>query len=215
MLVIGAKGFAKEVLEVLHQLNQLENICFYDDVNEDIGDFLYDRFPILKNEEEAQAFFKKVGPEFTIGIGNPQLRFKLYEKFIKLGGLYVSTIHPKAEIGMYEVAIGRGSNVLSNSVFSNSVTIGKGCIVYYNVVITHDCVVEDFVELSPNVLLLGNVRVCAFSHIGANATILPNVKIGKNVVIGAGSVVTKDVPDNVLAYGSPAKVMKLLSPLNF
>jgi len=208
MLIIGAKGFAKEVLEIFQQLNHIENIFFYDDVNEDIGDFIYNKFPILKNEDDVKAHFKKVGPEFTIGIGNPHLRFKLYKKLIQLGGIYVSTIHPRAEIGTYEVSIDDGCNVLCNAVFSNSVKLGKGCIVYYNVIITHDCIVEDFVELSPNVILLGNVKVGSFSHIGANTTILPKVTIGKNVIIGAGSVVTKDIPDNVMAFGIPAKIIK-------
>ena len=40
MLIVGAKGFAKEVLEVLHQLNETEDVVFYDDVNKDAPDFL-------------------------------------------------------------------------------------------------------------------------------------------------------------------------------
>ena len=48
MLIVGAKGFAKEVLEVLHQLNETEDVVFYDDVNKDAPDFLYGKFPILK-----------------------------------------------------------------------------------------------------------------------------------------------------------------------
>ena len=44
--------------------------------------------------------------------------------------------------------------------------------------------------------------------IGAGATILPRIKIGRNVVIGAGAVVTKDIPDSVVAFGSPAKIIK-------
>jgi hypothetical protein len=54
MIIIGAKGFAKEVLEVLLQLNYTQNIAFYDDVNQ-IGDALYDKFPILKNENEVKV----------------------------------------------------------------------------------------------------------------------------------------------------------------
>lgn len=215
MLIIGAKGFAKEVLEIFHQLGELENLCFYDDVNENIGDLLYEKFPILNNVEKVKDFFTKVGPEYTIGIGNPYLRLKMYQKFNSLGGTFVSAIHPNAQIGSYDVEIENGCVILSNAIFSNSTKIGKGCIVYYNVVITHDCVVDDFVELSPNVLLLGNVKVGSFSHIGANATILPNVKIGQNVIIGAGSVVTKDIPDNTLVLGIPAKVIKELEPLYF
>jgi sugar O-acyltransferase (sialic acid O-acetyltransferase NeuD family) len=215
MLIVGAKGFAKEVLEVFYQLDRLENIAFYDDVNEEINGNLYDIFPIFKTEIEIVNFFAKIDKKFTIGIGNPILRYKLYHKFIKLGGEFVSSISPLAQIGSNEVLIGQGSNVLCNSIFSSSVTLGIGCIVYYNVLITHDCVIEDFVEMSPNVILLGNVRVGAFTQIGANSTILPKIKIGKNVIIGAGSVVTKDIPDNCMVFGVPAKIIEELKPLDF
>jgi sugar O-acyltransferase (sialic acid O-acetyltransferase NeuD family) len=214
MLIIGAKGFAKEVLEVFQRLNTLDNIAFYDDVNVDIGSFLFDEFPILKSENEAKTFFESMTKEFTIGIGNPFLRYKLFQKFSDLGGIYSNSISRDCQIGSYDVEIGIGTNVLPNAVISNSVKIGMGCIVYYNVIITHDCKVGNFVELSPNAILLGRVDVGDFSQIGANATILPNVKIGKNVIIGAGAVVNSDIPDNCVAVGVPAKVMKELVPLN-
>jgi len=214
MLIVGAKGFAKEILETFHQLDQIESIVFYDDVNEDIGDYLYSRFPILNNEAAVNNLFIK-NNQFTIGIGNPILRFKLYKKFTGLGGKFVSTISPTAQIGNYEVTIGEGSNVLDNSIFSNSVVIGKGCIVYYNAILTHDCIVGDFVEISPSAILLGRCQVGNFSQIGANATILPDIKIGVNVIIGAGATVTKDIPDNCIAFGSPAKIIRELEPLIF
>ena len=213
MIVIGAKGFAKEVLEVLHQLNQTQNVAFYDDVNE-TEEKLYDKFPILKNESQVKAFFESNGNEFTIGIGNPQLRYQLYKKFTALGGNIVTTISPFANLSSYDVTIGLGTNILMNAVFSNSVTLGKGCLVYYNAIITHDCQIEDFVEISPGATLLGRCKVDSFSRIGANATILPDVKIGRNVTVGAGAVVTKDIPDNSLAYGVPAVVIKSVEPFN-
>ncbi|MFZ3273448.1 MAG: hexapeptide transferase, partial [Lutibacter sp.] len=86
MLVIGAKGFAKEVLEVVHQLNELENLVFYDDVNKDVSEKLFGQFPILKTIQEATNYFKTVDNRFTIGIGNPILRKQLYDKFITIGG---------------------------------------------------------------------------------------------------------------------------------
>ncbi|MGG0729894.1 DapH/DapD/GlmU-related protein [Bacillus paramycoides] len=58
-----------------------------------------------------------------------------------------------------------------------------------------------------NYTKIGLVRIGDNVFIGANATVLPNVKIGNNVVIGAGSVVTKDIPDNSLAVGNPARVI--------
>jgi sugar O-acyltransferase (sialic acid O-acetyltransferase NeuD family) len=208
MLIIGAKGFAKEVLEVFHQLKELENIAFYDDVNKNIGGFLFDKFPILKNENQIIDHFQKYGNKFTIAIGKPSLRYQFYEKLIQLGGVYSSSISPFASIGSYDVAIGSGSNILANVSISNSVHIGIGCILYYNVIVAHDSKIGDFVELSPSATLLGRVEIGSFTHIGANATILPDIKIGSNVIIGAGALVTKDVPDNVLVYGVPAKIIK-------
>jgi len=215
MLIIGAKGFAKEVLEIIHQLNQLENLTFYDDVNIDVPETLFNQFPILKSFKQAEVYFKTIDNRFSIGIGNPVLRKNLYEKFNLIGGVLTSTISPLAVIGNYDVKIGVGSNILANSVFSNSIKIGKGSIVYYNSVITHDCELGDFVEISPSVTLLGRCTIGSFSQIGSNATILPDVKVGKNVIIGAGSVVTKNIPDNCLAVGVPAKIIKDLEPLNF
>ncbi|SFS53748.1 acetyltransferase [Lutibacter maritimus] len=214
MLIIGAKGFAKEVLEVLHQQNKLQNIAFYDDVNSDIGDTLYNTFPILKSEKEVKHYFKTISNQFTIGIGNPVLRYKMKLKFEKLQGELKSCISPFSNIGNYDVNIGIGTIVMNGVNISNSTSIGSGCIVYYNSNITHDCIVGDFVEISPSVNLLGNVKVGEFTQIGSNTTILPNITIGKNVIIGAGSVVTKNVPDNTMVIGIPAKIVKQLEPLD-
>jgi len=215
MLIVGAKGFAKEILQIFHHLNKLENIAFYDDFSKNVGEFVFDKFVILKNKEQVKTFFLNNTCQFTIGIGNPLLRYKLYQKFSSINGIFVSTISPRAIIGSYEVTIGDGSNILDNVIISNSTVIGKGCILYYTVTVTHDCIVGDFVELSPGVTLLGRSKVGDFCQIGANSTILPDVEIGKNVIIGAGSVVTKDIPDNCKVVGVPARIIKENLPFHF
>lgn len=208
MLIIGAKGFAKEVLEIYQEKNQLTHLAFYDDINDDAKNLLYNRFPILKNKDEVAEHFNKYGNSFTIGIGNPTLRERMYDKFTNLGGQFVSTISIHARISSFDTFIGDGCNILAGSVFSNSVVLGKGCMVYYNAIITHDCVIGNFVELSPGAKVLGDVVIGSYSQIGANSTILPKLKIGENVVVGAGAVVTKDLPDNCVAVGIPAKIIK-------
>jgi sugar O-acyltransferase (sialic acid O-acetyltransferase NeuD family) len=207
MLIIGAKGFAKEVLESLQNNYKLKDICFFDDISIDAHNKLYNIFRILRSENEVKEYYKNKKFQFTLGIGNPELRYKLYKKFVDIGGEFTTVIDSKANIGSYSVQIGLGSNILSNANISNSVLIGMGCIIYYNVNITHDCILGDFVEVSPSVNILGNAIVGEFTKIGANSTILPNIRIGKNVVIGAGSVVTKNIPDNSIAYGVPAKIV--------
>ena len=52
------------------------------------------------------------------------------------------------------------------------------------------------------------VKICENVWIGENAIILPGVEIGKNSIIGAGSVVTKNVPENCIVAGNPAKIIK-------
>ena len=49
------------------------------------------------------------------------------------------------------------------------------------------------------------------ASVGANATILPGITIGYNSIVGAGSVVTKDIPDNVIVAGNPAKIIRQIS----
>ncbi|WHF51426.1 acetyltransferase [Chryseobacterium gotjawalense] len=209
MIIIGVKGFAKEVLEILHQNNQLEGVAFYDDVNHDLPDVLYNQFPILKNEKQVKEHFQNSGNDFTIGIGGPLLRKKMLEKFEAFGGKLKSTVSKFSDIGSYGVQIGEGSNILSGAIVSNSVYIGNANMIYYNAIITHDVITGDYVEISPGAKLLGRCSVGDFSSIGSNAVILPNVKVGRNVIVGAGAVVTKDLPDHCVAVGIPAKIIRM------
>jgi sugar O-acyltransferase (sialic acid O-acetyltransferase NeuD family) len=215
MLIIGAKGFAKEVLEVLHQNKDVSKLCFYDDVNDAIGEELYGVFPILKSEVAAKNYFETVDNRFTIGIGNPVLRKKLCDKFMSLGGVFTSTISPLASIGHYGNHIGLGSNIMTGTVITNDIHIGSGTLINLNCTIGHDSIIGQFVELSPGVHISGNCTIGDYSVFGTNATMLPKLTIGKNVIIGAGSVVTKDLPDNCVAVGMPAKIIKELTSLEF
>jgi sugar O-acyltransferase (sialic acid O-acetyltransferase NeuD family) len=210
MLIVGAKGFAIEILEILYLNKYNKSIAFYDDINSDINGKLFGKYQILKNEEDVKVFFQKNGPLYTIGIGLPGLRLKIYKKFQNLGGKFTSTISKNSEIGHHDTKIDIGCNILSGVKISNSVSIGKGCLIYYNSIITHNCEIGNFIDISPSVNLLGRVQISDYAHIGSNVTILPDIKIGKNSIIGAGAVVTKDVPDNVMVAGIPSKIIKSL-----
>jgi sugar O-acyltransferase (sialic acid O-acetyltransferase NeuD family) len=205
MLIIGAGGFAKEILEIVEQNGQLSNLAFYDDVNAETIK-VFDRFPVLKNAVQVKEYFRERGNQFILGIGHPQIRFQMNEKFITLGGELFSCISKFSRIAQYQVSIGGGTNILDHAIISSNVAIGKGCLIYYQAVVTHDCILGDFVELSPGATILGRCHIGSFTQIGANATILPNIKIGKNVIVGAGAVVTKNVSDNVVVVGIPAHI---------
>ena len=208
MLIVGAKGFAKELLEVIIRNNSEEEIVFYDDISNDLPELLFNKFRIIRNIEEASNYFQTQNPSFCLGVGNPNIRKYMEEKLSNIGGILKSTISIKADIGNFEIDISDGANILDGAKISNSVKIGKAALIYYNSIITHDCNIGKFVEISPNATILGRATIGDFVHVGASATILPDITIGNNVTIGAGAVVTQSIPDNAIVVGVPAKIIK-------
>lgn len=61
----------------------------------------------------------------------------------------------------------------------------------------------------------GEVHLKSNCRIGSHSVIMPGITIGKNSIIGAFSFVNKDIPDNVIAFGTPVKVVKKISPEKF
>lgn len=109
-----------------------------------------------------------------------------------------------------------GKNIhLGKNVFINSgckfqdqggIYIGDGVLIGHNTVLAtlnHGILPEERHDLIPKSIHIGNNV-----WIGSNSTVLAGVTIGDNAVIGAGSVVTKDIPENMIAVGSPARVIK-------
>lgn len=88
------------------------------------------------------------------------------------------------------------------------VTIGDDCFIGPNVSIYTACHSTDSIERNTRQEWAEPVKIGDNVWIGGSVTILPGVTIGNNVTIGAGSVVTKDIPDNVVAVGNPCRVIK-------
>ena len=214
MIIAGAGGFAKEVYEILNQQGLSSQTAVYVDIPLDEVRFL-PGVKIISSPDELTDYFAKNTNHCIVGIGNPEKRFLFTERLQKLGAKFKSVISQNADIGSIDVQIGEGTAILSGARISNSVNIGQGGIVYYNAIVTHDCNVGKFVEISPGATVLGKVTVGDFCQLGANCTILPGITIGKNVTIGAGAVVTKDIPDNAVVAGVPAKIIKSSPPLSF
>lgn len=91
--------------------------------------------------------------------------------------------------------------VMPDLFYPNQITIGENSIIGYNTtILCHEFLVEEY--------RLGEVHIGKNVMVGANCTILPGIHIGDGSIIAAGSVVTKDIPENVVAGGIPAKVIR-------
>lgn len=86
--------------------------------------------------------------------------------------------------------------------------IGKGTKMDAHVHISHDCIIGKHCEIDPGVIILGEAEIGDYSRLCSGCIIQPKVKIGKNCVVGAGSYLRRDLKDNEIAYGMPAKPVK-------
>jgi len=207
MVIIGAKGHAKEILELFTKKNQLDDLFFFDNVSNDLPKFFYKKFQIIRDFQHLKEVFKK-DKKFVIGVGNPKTRYILAKSFIEVGGQLTSIISEDASIGSWNCKIEDGVNVMSNVFISNDVQISEGVLLNTGCNIHHDVKIGMYSEISPKAVLLGKVELGNQTFIGANATILPNIKIGSNVIVGAGAVVIKDVGSNKVIAGNPSRIIK-------
>lgn len=140
-----------------------------------------------------------------ITIGNCSIRKKIVEKItVKT---YLTAIHPSSVI-CKNVTIGEGTVVAHGAIVQSSAKIGRHCILNTKSSVGHDVIVSDYVHVASGVTICGECKIDECTWIGAGSVIKQGIHIGKNCMIGAGSVVVKDIPDNVVAFGNPCRIIK-------
>jgi sugar O-acyltransferase (sialic acid O-acetyltransferase NeuD family) len=208
MLIIGAGGFARQLLEVAQQLNKLEEVVLYDDVTFPPMDLVYGRIPVWHNRVQVINRFMAGNRHFILGLANPQQRFKVATVFKKLGGELESLISPHAFVSTLATVIHPGAAILTSAIIENGVNLGEAALINIGVFIAHGVTISEYSEIGPGAKILGNSKVGSFSFVGAGAVILPGVTVGNYAVIGAGAVVNRNVPDRVMVAGVPAVIVK-------
>lgn len=202
IVVFGASGHAKVVIDVLERQGVYEVVCLVDD---DLGlkgetFFGYD---VIGGKDELLAMVERPSG-IIVAIGSNLARVKVASWLSENGFELISSVHPSVQLGR-DVSIGSGSVLMANVVVNSAAKIGNNVIVNTGASIDHDCVIEDGVHIAPGATLCGTVRVGRNTFICSGTTVIPNLTIGKNVTIAAGATVVRNVPDNVTVAGVPAR----------
>ena len=119
---------------------------------------------------------------------------------------------------------GKNCKIGQNVLIGPEVTIGNNVKIQNNVSVYKGVTLEDDVFLAPGVTIANDPHpVCGLcmrgptikrgARIGVNVTLLSHITIGEGALIGAGSVVTRDIPASVVAYGNPARPVKSVEEL--
>lgn len=189
----GASGHAKVVKDIA-KLAYIDVPCLIDD-NPNVNEL--DGLIVVHSSEGLSPLI--------VTIGDCQIRRKIVEKLGKRE--YMTVVHPKSILAD-SVKLGYGTVVMAGAILNPYATVGDHCIINTGASIDHDCKIHNFVHIAPNCTLCGEVEVGEGTWVGAGTTVIQGIHIGKNCFIGAGSVVVKDIPDDCLCYGNPARIKK-------
>ena len=152
---------------------------------------------------------------FCIGIGDWQIRRKIFDKFHSRLR-FINIIHPTATFGhlQYEkLKHTQGLIIAAGARLTNNIELGKCCIINQNATISHHCKLGDFTHIACGANISGHVEVGDNSWVGAGATINNGsegnpIKVGFNTTIGSGAVVLENCESNSTYVGNPARKIK-------
>jgi acetyltransferase EpsM len=162
---------------------------------------------ILGGAEQLDILHRMNVNHLIIGIGDNSARLRLSGVVRNKGYSLATAIHPRAVVAR-GVTIGTGTAVMAGAVINPGVRVGGDVIINTCASIEHECVIEDGVHVSTGVRLGGLIIARRGSTIEIGATVAARLSIGAGSVVGAGSLVLHSVPEGVLAYGTPARVVR-------
>jgi sugar O-acyltransferase (sialic acid O-acetyltransferase NeuD family) len=200
--ILGASGHGKVVASCLLAGGRRVH-GFYDDDASKQGQAILG-LPVLGAIAECETVREGAA---VFGIGTNQTRRRL--NHLRSSQVWVTATHPTAWLDP-SVEVGEGTVVFAGAIVQPGAIIGRHCILNTGCSVDHDCILEDYVHLAPGVHLGGNVSIREGAFLGIGIKAIPGVTIGRWSQIGAGGIIVRDIPDNVLAVGVPARVVKQL-----
>jgi len=203
LLLIGARGIAKRVLDALEMDEMYSEIALLDGYAD--YDHLYS-YQIIGKSDDLEDYRSQFS-HALVCIADTRTRMHYIERVIEAGYEVPNVIHKRAYVSK-SVKMGIGVIINAMAAVQADSKLGNGCVIETGAVVEHDNVLDDCVTIAPNASTMGFVKIGSKTFVGGAACVINTVCIGENVLVGAGSVVMSDVPDGVMVAGCPAEIKK-------
>ena len=169
---------------------------------------------IVSRELYAEDWQKNEGTKTILGVVKPASKRIVLEYFSKHFSVsdedFAMLIHPDTSIAS-AAGIEKGVIINPGVVVAPYCMVERFVTVNRNVSLGHHSRIGEFTQINPAVNIAGNCSIGKNVVLGMGAMVFDGVSIGDNSIIGGGSLVTKNIPGNVLAYGSPARAIRDLA----
>jgi len=210
LVIIGAGGVGREVLDVVEAINlehasrggdRFDVVGFLDDGEPDFDLLSEYGVPHLGPIAGLSELPDDVG--YVVGIADTGVRAEVDAYGRSLGRWSPVLVQPSASLGR-AVELGPGSVVFAQASLTNHIRLGRGVQVHPGATIGHDTTVADYVTVCPQVALSGNVAVERGVWLGTGSCVNQGLTVGEAATVGSGAAVIRDVPPMVTVVGVPA-----------
>ena len=202
IIIFGAGGHATSVADVAHSAGY--EVTAFVDKNK-VGEKLLGRDVV----DELTAIDDWLNYYVAIAIGDNFARHRLYadlhSRWPSLS--FPPLIHRSATISHY-AQIGSGTVVMPGALVGPNSVVGEFCVLNSRASIDHDTRMRDFSSLGPGAITGGRVSIGSRSNVAISATVTNGISIGNDTIVGANSFLSDSLPNNVVAYGTPAKIVR-------
>lgn len=203
--IVGTGGHAKVITDIYKRGAKSEFIFFSNNC-QSVDRKIFHK-PVHHDSPDSLNFFINAVDGWHVAVGDPSQRKRKFEQIVSMGGKLLKAIHDSSIIADNTI-IGDGTAIMAGVVINPSTVIGRGCIINTSCSLDHDCKISDFVNIGPGSRLAGGVEIDELTKLGLGVLVIPGIKIGRNCIIGAGAAVISHIPDNSIAVGVPARIIK-------
>lgn len=207
LIIVGASGFGREVLQWVKHCNKVDNTWnvkgFIDDNLEALDGYLCD----YKVIDTIKNYTIQENDQFAIAIALPKVKKSVVEILKSKGANFATIIHPTAIISDF-CEIGEGVIITANAKISPNVKVGN-FVTLLGSGLGHDAVVENFCTITGNCSINGYVTIGEGAFIGSNSCIAPGKKVGAWSLVAMGSMVIMNVKAETKVMGNPARKINI------